>query len=337
MEKILTISIAAYNVQSFIEKTLDSLNIGESNDLEVLVVNDGSKDKTLDIAKGYEKKYPNFFKVIDKENGGYGSTINAGIDMASGKYFKQLDGDDWYDTENLKSIIEILKNTDEDIIYTPYTLFLEKDGSKKIINNDIEKHTDTILIENIIQFAKPYLPMHGLMFKTKILKENNIRILEHCFYTDVEYAVYPFLFSKTLKVINIPLYVYRIDREGQSVSIEGRKKHYKDHLRVDEKMLELLNSNIKLEDNVYNYLKDYFASIFASCMSNYLLILKPTKENYQLIQDYDKKIYETSKEVYEKMGQKSGSVRNLRKAGLFKYKILHCLKIFKEKLKRKMI
>ena len=331
MEKILTISIAAYNIQSFIENTLDSLNIGEPSDLEVLVVNDGSTDKTLDIAKSYEKKYPNIFKVIDKKNGGYGSTINAGIHMANGKYFKQLDGDDWYDTENLKRIIKILKNTDEDIIYTPYFLFFEKDGSKKIINNNIEKHTDSTLIENIIQFAEPYLPMHSLMFKTKILKENNIRILEHCFYTDVEYAVYPFLFSKTLKVINIPLYVYRIGREGQSVSIEGRIKHYKDYLRVDEKMLELLTNNTQLEENVYNYLKDYFASIFASCMSNYLLILKPTKENYQLIQNYNKKIHETNEEVYEKMSQKSGSVKSLRKAGFLKYKVLHCLKMLKER------
>ena len=332
MEKVLTISIAAYNVQDFIEHTLDSLNIGKSSDLEVIVVNDGSKDDTLKLAKSYEEKYPNIFKVIDKENGGYGSTINTGIELATGKYFKQLDGDDWYDTGSLKKVIEALKNIDEDIVYTPYILYYEKDGSQKVEHNEIEKHADNTSIEELIINANPYLPMHSLMFKTKILKDNNVKILEHCFYTDVEYAVYPFLYSKTLRVLDIPLYVYRIGREGQSVSVEGRIKHYQDHLRVDDKMLELLKSDIKLEKNIHSYLKDYFASIFASCMSNYLLILKPTKEIFQLIKDYDKKILETDKEVYEKMGNKSGSVRSLRKAGFFKYKLLHCIKILKEKM-----
>ena len=100
MGKLLTISIAAYNVEKFIKKTLDSL-IVDSDELEVLIVNDGSKDETLKIAKEYEIKYPNIFRAIDKENGGYGSTINTGIIEATGKFFKQLDGDDWFETESI--------------------------------------------------------------------------------------------------------------------------------------------------------------------------------------------------------------------------------------------
>lgn len=334
MKKILTVSIAAYNIQKFIDKALNSLVISDSNEFEVLIINDGSKDDTLQIAKEYEKKYPNIFKVINKVNGGYGSTINAGIKYASGKYFKQLDGDDWYDTNNLKEILSILKTSDEDIIYTPYYLFFEKDNSIKTIHNKIEKNLNSVLIDEVIKLADPYLPMHSLMFKTDILKKHNIQILENCFYTDVEYAVYPFLFAKTIKIVNIPLYVYRIGREGQSVSIEGRIKHYKDHLKVDNKMLDILKNNTKLKKNVLKYLKKYFSSIFASCMSNYLLILKSNRENYNLIKEYDKKIYEVDKEVYNKMGEISGSVKYLRKFGYIGYKLLHCIKIVKEKINR---
>jgi len=332
MKKILTISIAAYNVEQFLKKTLDSLIIKDMDLVEVLIVNDGSKDGTLSIAKEYEKEYPNIFKVIDKKNGGYGSTINAGIDAATGKYFKQLDGDDWYQTVNLEEILGILEKTSEDIIYTPYIEFYEKDGSSQIIHNDIENFVKNMNLSENIQYANPYLPMHSLMFKTNLLKENNIRILEHCFYTDVEYSVYPFLYAKTLKVINLPLYVYRIGREGQSVSVEGRLKHYKDHLRIDYKMLELIKNNKNVNKNIMEYLNDYFASIFASCISNYLLLLKPSRENYNLIKEYDNKILTTSKSIYEKMNGKSGTVRYIRKSGFFKYQVLYHLKSIKRKI-----
>ncbi len=102
MEKTLSISIAAYNVEEFLKNTLDSLVAPEiMDDIEVLIIDDGSKDNTAAIGKEFVDKYPNSFKVISKPNGGYGSTINAAIDAATGQYFKTLDGDDWYDTENL--------------------------------------------------------------------------------------------------------------------------------------------------------------------------------------------------------------------------------------------
>ena len=155
MNKILTVSIAAYNVEKFLEKTLDSLIIKDIDSLEVLIINDGSKDGTLHIARKYEKEYPNIFRVINKENGGYGSTINVGIDNANGKYFKQLDGDDWYEKDNLKEILNILQNSDEDIIYTPYIEFYERDGSSNIINNKIEEHNKNVSLSENIQYAVP--------------------------------------------------------------------------------------------------------------------------------------------------------------------------------------
>ena len=107
IKKILTISIAAYNVERFISNTLDSLVSlsGESLEmlkrLEIIVVNDGSKDNTENIVKKYVDKYPFAVNLITKENGGYGSTINVAAKAANGKYFKLLDGDDTFITENI--------------------------------------------------------------------------------------------------------------------------------------------------------------------------------------------------------------------------------------------
>ena len=121
MAKLLSISIAAYNVENFLKGTLDSLLADEETlaKMEVIVVNDGSKDRTAEIAREYCDRYPESFRLIDKENGGYGSTINSAVRVASGKYFRLLDGDDWYFTENQKGYVEFLEKTEADIVLTP--------------------------------------------------------------------------------------------------------------------------------------------------------------------------------------------------------------------------
>ena len=100
MSKILTVVIPSYNVEQFLEKTVQSFLADEViQDIEILIVNDGSKDRTKEIGQQFEEKYPQSIKLVDKENGGHGSTINKGLSIAAGKYFKVVDGDDWVDTQ----------------------------------------------------------------------------------------------------------------------------------------------------------------------------------------------------------------------------------------------
>lgn len=327
MKKNLTISIAAYNVEDYLSNTLESLIVDNIDKLEVLIVNDGSTDETKRVAEEYCLKYPQTFKLIDKKNGGYGSTINAGIKFATGKYFKQLDGDDWYNTENLNKFINAIDKIDTDVIYTPFITYYEESGSEEINKNNIIKFTEKIFdIDDIIADID-VLYMHNLTYKTELLKNNKISIDEHCFYTDTEYVLLPLIFSENIYVLDYPIYMYRIGREGQSVSAEGRKKHWQDHQMVSYTLLELYKQNNKrLGKNKKHYYEKYLASIFASGIGNYLLTLKPTKEIFKEIHKFDEDIKKVSDVIYNLMPLYSKSVRIIRMNNYLLYKFLSTYK-----------
>lgn len=241
MEKLLTVSVAAYNVADFIRGTLDSVVYPDCIDaIEILVVDDGGTDETLSIVKEYEEKYPNSVFGVHKENGGYGSVINTSIRRATGKYFKQLDGDDWFETENLPAFLELLRNIDADYVVTPMRMVNEADGSV-VVRDYFETIPQGTYPFDEMDFQK-ISPMHCSCFRTKLLQEHDITITEHCFYTDVELVNRPVPYLDSICIFHKPIYVYRVGREGQSVSKTGIRKHYKEHEKVFWNLLEIYNT-----------------------------------------------------------------------------------------------
>ena len=241
MEKLLTVSVAAYNVAEYIRGTLDSVIHPDCIDaMEILVVDDGATDETLSIVKEYEEKYPNSVFGIHKDNGGYGSVINTSIRRATGKYFKQLDGDDWFETENLPAFLKLLERIDADYVATSMRMVDESDGSE-VIRDYFDYVAEGTYLFDDMDF-RGITPMHCSCFRTKLLQENQIRITEHCFYTDVELVCRPLPYINTIYVFHQPIYVYRIGREGQSVSKSGVRKHYKEHEKVFWNLIEVYHS-----------------------------------------------------------------------------------------------
>lgn len=131
MEKILTVTIPSYNVEQYLRQTLDSFLAQEIlEEIEVLIIDDGSKDHTAAIGKEYERKYPDTFRVISKKNGGHGSTINRGIQEASGRYFKVVDGDDWVNTEDFVKLVKALKSCTAEYVVTNYYEVNDRTGER---------------------------------------------------------------------------------------------------------------------------------------------------------------------------------------------------------------
>ncbi|MBO6205823.1 MAG: glycosyltransferase family 2 protein [Lachnospiraceae bacterium] len=236
-EKILTVSIAAYNIQDYITETVMSILGTEEigNNIEILIINDGSTDDTLLRARELAKRFPEIVRIIDKENGGWGSTVNEAISTARGKYLKLLDGDDWFITSNIKGFIRYLDECDSDLVITPLIKYFEK-NSKEILcdsNSHIDKNTD---IEE--SFYNGILEMHSICIRTECLRNNNVLLSDKCFYTDIEFSYYSIKYAKTISRYGFPIYKYRLGREGQSVSVEGIIKHYEDKVTVSKKLLE---------------------------------------------------------------------------------------------------
>ena len=239
MSKILTVVIPTYNMEKYLENCLNSFIYDEkAEDLEVLIVNDGSKDNSLSIAKKYEEKYPNIFKVIDKENGGHGSTINAGLKVASGKYFKVVDSDDWVDTKELKKLLQFLNENEVDCIVSNYVWFYEY--SNKYLTESCST-SEPLIIKDINDINDFKFTMHGFVFKTENIK--NVRLQEKCFYVDVEYNLYSYAKCDTCVYFPIDLYQYRIGRAGQSVSPEGLYKHRDNHFTVVKNIIAFYEEN----------------------------------------------------------------------------------------------
>ncbi len=268
MEKTLTISIAAYNVENYIRQTLDSL-IDENfiDDLEILVIDDGGTDHTLEIAQEYAERYPQSVFPIHKDNGGYGSTINTGIELATGKYFKQLDGDDWYQTKNIKELLDIMKKVSVDCVLTDYLVYRE--AFEKFVYKDQYEYMDEGEYAFDQSGIKDRFSMYTSAFRTALLKEMSNRLSEHCFYTDIEYSALPLPYIETIFVLHKEIYIYRTGEDGQSVSVTGIEKHYKEHETVFWRLLDIYKTiNTEKETN---------RKIFR------LLLEKRMKEHYEFL------------------------------------------------------
>lgn len=239
--KILTISIAAYNVEKYLEYALDSIcNSSIINDVEVIIVDDGSKDGTGMIGKKYAKKYPLSIISVSKENGGHGSTINVGLKNASGKYFRILDGDDWLDTDGLAKYVEKLKLLDTDIVIS----------NKKLVYPDKEEYVSFDFLEEgkvySISEHYPYeiCTLSTMAIKTKLIKKPNIKITEKSFYVDMEFVVHSILCSKTFGYVDENVYMYRRGLDEQSVSKKSMLKNVE--------MLDAVNRNLYSILDSYN-------------------------------------------------------------------------------------
>lgn len=287
MNKILTISIAAYNVSDTIEKCLDSfLDSDYFSLLDIVVVNDGSIDNTVDIVKKYILKYPHVIRLINKENGGHGSTINAAFEKAKGKFFKVIDGDDWVDVNELDKLIKKISESSADLIvsrfnkvYSDHVVEQRWLGDYEIGReykfDELNRHTFT---------DAGIFPMHATTIRTEQLKSVDMHIREKCFYADTEFLFFVGLAAKSVEFDESVVYQYRLGESGQSVSPEGIYKHIEDLIEIELGLIKLYNDRIDDVDSLTRkkYLYAIIDTRFSLIIEWFIKVIDRSDKDYAL-------------------------------------------------------
>ena len=273
--KVLSIIIPTYNMEALLPQCLDSLLVKEGKEkLDVLVVNDGSKDRSSEIAHQYADKYPETFRVIDKENGNYGSCINAALPLIRGKYVKILDADDSYETKNLEEFINFLETTDVDLVLSDY-INVNPDGQT------LEIHEYKLPTKEIIKFSDidyhTFMAMHSVTYNAKVFDNLNYHQTEGISYTDMEWVYYPMTNVKNVYYYDTIIYRYLIGRDGQTADYENRIKRISHIEKGLFNQLEYIK-NIETSNMAYPYLnfrlQERIKTIYMMSLTN--------KTNYDL-------------------------------------------------------
>ena len=238
--KLLTVSVAAYNVEAYLDKCLGSFADDRlAEGLEVLVIDDGSTDRTAAIAKEWQERYPAIFRLISKENGGHGSTVNRGMAEAQGKYFRVVDGDDWVDTDALVSLLKELEETDTDMVLDQRTFVDMQTGRET--RNPYPGGTPLSRPVPFLEYAEgryaDFYNLHTLSVRTELLREWQIRLQEGIFYVDYEYVLKTTARCRTVTFLPLFVYYYLVGNSAQSVDPANYVRRISHHRQMTEEVL----------------------------------------------------------------------------------------------------
>jgi len=307
MEKILTVIIPTYNMEKYLDKCLTSLIIDDKElmrQLEVLVINDGSKDRSSEIAHNYESKYPDTFRVIDKENGNYGSCINRGLKEATGKYVKVLDADDSYDTKGFAQYLDELETIDADLVVTDYVTVNTEDNITKSITYTFPQNR----YFTIGQLNKK-IQMHAITYRTNNLHKIGYHQTEGISYTDQEWIFWPFIAVEKIIYLPVSVYRYLLGREGQTCDLSVYYKSVKQLMRITESCLSVYNtvkSTVTSDTKVYlrDLLYDHLTMMYS------FFIIHGINNIYEDLLRLDDDLAMTDRDLYELTGKATSGRRS---------------------------
>lgn len=222
--KLLSIAIPSYNSEAYLKNCIESLLPG-GEDVEIIVVNDGSKDNTGKIADEYAAKYPTIVKAVHQENGGHGEAVNAGLRNATGLYYKVVDSDDWVNLEAYQKILQTLSELVRtgnmiDMLISNYVYEKEGKKRKKVMQYRTAFPTERVFTWDDVKFLHvgQYILMHSVIYRTQLLKDCGLELPKHTFYVDNIYVYHPLPYVKKMYYLDVNFYRYYIGRGDQSVN-----------------------------------------------------------------------------------------------------------------------
>ena len=262
--KLLTVAIPCYNSQDYMEHAVETVLVG-GEDVEILLVDDGSTDDTAKIADRLQEQHPTIVKVIHQKNGGHGCAVNTGLERASGIYYKVLDSDDWFDRAAFLKVLDVLRHFVEDgrgvdMFIANYVYEKPSLRKHKAIRYDGVFPEEKVFTWNDVKRFKisQNILMHSVIYRTKILRDCGLELPKHTFYVDNIFVYNPLPSVKTMYYMNVDLYRYFIGRDGQFANEKVMMGRIDQQLKVTKLMIDAHDltkiKNKKLRDYMVKYL-----------------------------------------------------------------------------------
>lgn len=300
MEKILSIIVPSYNMEGYLAKGLKSvLDISDPSVLDIIVVNDGSKDRTSEIAHSFERRYEGIVTVVDKENGNYGSCINAALKKARGKYVRVLDADDYMETAAFEAFVNILRTINADVVVNDYQK-VYANGKKKDFTYSFPARQTIVIADMYDEAAFSTLLLPALTYRLEILIKMGYHQTEGISYTDMEWCYSPMTQMSTLFYFNRPIYMYVMGREGQTMDPAIYRKRMPQLFQCLHSLMNSLDA-LRLLPWAKHFANEQLYK-HSMVMYRFYLVDNP-KESRSLLADFDIELKEKNKEVYEQCGK----------------------------------
>ncbi|MFW2513904.1 glycosyltransferase family 2 protein [Demequina sp. SO4-13] len=278
----LSVVVPSYNAAEWMERCVDSLLTLGANDLEVLIVDDGSTDATGAIADLYQAAHPRVVRAIHKANGGHGSAINVGLAEARGAYLKVVDSDDWVDADAFAALLETLRNflargASVDLVVSNFVY--EKVGRRRkraVRYGNVLPQGRVFSWDQVGKFrTSQFLMMHSLVYRTQVLRDCGLRLPEHTFYVDNLYVYEPLPHVRTLYYLDVDLYRYFIGRPDQSVNEQVMIRRIDQQLKVNRMLMDVEVSPYEVTPALYRYMLHHLQIV---CVISSTMLLRSGRD-----------------------------------------------------------
>ena len=236
---ILTIAVPTFNMERWLDKNLATDRDARLLDrLEVLCLNNASEDGSKAIMERYVSACPRIFRLLDRDSRGYGSSINAAIAAARGKYFRIVDADDWVDTEELVKLVDALADCEADVVLTDYQIVNMQDGSQTAVRAGDQGAPYGALLTDFSWPARTLPSIHATTYRTDLLRRSGFYMQDGIFFVDEEYVILPYLHAKDVLYYPFDVYRYQVANPAQSTSPRNRGKYQEHRERVLRRLID---------------------------------------------------------------------------------------------------
>lgn len=299
MDKLLSIIIPAYNMEKYLDKSVGSclvVSAADRESLDVIIVNDGSKDRTSEIAHGWETRYPNVVRVIDKPNGNYGSCINTTLPIAKGTFVKILDADDSLTADGLMEILDVLRTCDSDIDLV-VNEFRKVDPNGNVIetSNYALPRGASFPLERC-RACTERLTLHSIAYRRSLFDRFAYHQTEDISYTDTEWIIEPMVYVRKVRATGVVAYEYLVGRDCQTMdkTVFKRNFHMVERITVGlvAKWADMRRARV---DDSLGYVHDQLLYMLSVVYKQYVY----ASGGGRLFRAFDRRLAEMSRPLYD--------------------------------------